>query len=412
MKEANFKETEIGKIPVDWELFTLKEISSVTRLAGYEYSKYWKETVNGEIIGLRGFNIGKNKIIQRDLVYISDQLSKKLIRSRLFINDIIYPCVGTIGNAVVISENDKYHIQQNIAKITPNTQKINPFYLSHFLMSDFGIKEIERFNGSSSQPNILVGSLRQYNIFFPPLSEQEKIAEVLSDTDLWIESTEALLAKKRQIKKGAMQKLLSPKDDWEVRKLGEMVSLAKSGGTPLSSNAKYYDGEIPFLSISDMTEQGKYLTRTSKSVSQEGIDNSASWVVPINSIIYSMYASVGFVSINKIEMATSQAVINLIFKPEYDLNYMYYFLTSIQIEVLQFVGEGTQKNLNAQTVKNLDIRIPKSLKTQQEIAEILSSMDLEIESLENRLQKARQIKQGMMQDLLTGKVRLGYLLKN
>lgn len=412
MKEANFKDTEIGKIPVDWELFTLKEISSVTRLAGYEYSKYWKETVNGEIIGLRGFNIGKNKIIQRDLVYISDQLSKKLIRSRLFINDIIYPCVGTIGNAVVISENDKYHIQQNIAKITPNTQKINPFYLSHFLMSDFGIKEIERFNGSSSQPNILVGSLRQYNIFFPPLSEQEKIAEVLSDTDLWIESTEALLAKKRQIKKGAMQKLLSPKDDWEVRKLGEMVSLAKSGGTPLSSNAKYYDGEIPFLSISDMTEQGKYLTRTSKSVSQEGIDNSASWVVPINSIIYSMYASVGFVSINKIEMATSQAVINLIFKPEYDLNYMYYFLTSIQIEVLQFVGEGTQKNLNAQTVKNLDIRIPKSLKTQQEIAEILSSMDLEIESLENRLQKARQIKQGMMQDLLTGKVRLGYLLKN
>ena len=406
MKEANFKETEIGKIPVDWELFTLKEISSVTRLAGYEYSKYWKETVNGEIIGLRGFNIGKNKIIQRDLVYISDQLSKKLIRSRLFINDIIYPCVGTIGNAVVISENDKYHIQQNIAKITPNTQKINPFYLSHFLMSDFGIKEIERFNGSSSQPNILVGSLRQYNIFFPPLSEQEKIAEVLSDTDLWIESTEALLAKKRQIKKGAMQKLLSPKEDWEVRKLGEMVSLAKSGGTPLSSNAKYYDGEIPFLSISDMTEQGKYLTRTSKSVSQEGIDNSASWVVPINSIIYSMYASVGFVSINKIEMATSQAVINLIFKPEYDLNYMYYFLTSIQIEVLQFVGEGTQKNLNAQTVKNLDIRIPKSLKTQQEIAEILSSMDLEIESLENRLQKARQLKQGMMQDLLTGKVRL------
>lgn len=406
MKEANFKDTEIGKIPVDWELFTLKEISSVTRLAGYEYSKYWKETVNGEIIGLRGFNIGKNKIIQRDLVYISDQLSKKLIRSRLFINDIIYPCVGTIGNAVVISENDKYHIQQNIAKITPNTQKINPFYLSHFLMSDFGIKEIERFNGSSSQPNILVGSLRQYNIFFPPLSEQEKIAEVLSDTDLWIESTEALLAKKRQIKKGAMQKLLSPKDDWEVRKLGEMVSLAKSGGTPLSSNAKYYDGEIPFLSISDMTEQGKYLTRTSKSVSQEGIDNSASWVVPINSIIYSMYASVGFVSINKIEMATSQAVINLIFKPEYDLNYMYYFLTSIQIEVLQFVGEGTQKNLNAQTVKNLDIRIPKSLKTQQEIAEILSSMDLEIESLENRLQKARQLKQGMMQDLLTGKVRL------
>lgn len=400
MKEANFKETEIGKIPVDWEVKTLGEFCS-TFSGGTPDSKNLSY-YNGDINWISSGELNQ-RLITKTNGFVSqmgiDNSASKIVTKNTFLLAMygatagisaITKITGAINQAVLAIVNDR--------KVSNN----------YFLLNFFELKKdwiIDTYT-QGGQPNLNADIVKKISIPLPPLAEQEKIAEVLSDTDFWIESTEALLAKKRQIKKGAMQKLLSPKDDWEVRKLGEMVSLAKSGGTPLSSNAKYYEGEIPFLSISDMTEQGKYLTRTSKSVSQEGIDNSASWVVPINSIIYSMYASVGFVSINKIEMATSQAVINLIFKPEYDLNYMYYFLTSIQIEVLQFVGEGTQKNLNAQTVKNLDIRIPKSLKTQQEIAEILSSMDLEIESLENRLQKARQLKQGMMQDLLTGKVRL------
>lgn len=117
--KEGYKQTEIGIIPYDWEVNVLNEISSITRLAGYEYSTVWKETENGEIIALRGFNIGKNKIIERDLVRISNKLSMRLIRSRLFNGDVVYPCVGTIGNAVAIEEDDKYHIQQNIAKITP-----------------------------------------------------------------------------------------------------------------------------------------------------------------------------------------------------------------------------------------------------------------------------------------------------
>ena len=157
MEKQGLKQTELGLIPEDWKLSILNDLTDITRLAGYEYSTLWEETTNGEIIALRGFNIGQNKIIERDFVNISDSLSKRLIRSRLFRNDVIYPCVGSIGNAVVIEEDDKYHIQQNIAKITPKKGKIFSHYLAYYLMSEFGLKEIERFNGSSSQPNILVG---------------------------------------------------------------------------------------------------------------------------------------------------------------------------------------------------------------------------------------------------------------
>src|ERR1035438_6240621 len=167
-----YKQTEIGIVPTEWEIEELNKISKITRLAGYEYSSVWEETENGEIIALRGFNIGKNKIIDKELVRISNELSLRLKRSRLFKDDVVYPCVGTIGNAVVIEENNKYHIQQNIAKISPDKKRLNSRFLAHYLMSDFGMKEIEKFNGSSSQPNILVGSLRKYTILLPTIDRK------------------------------------------------------------------------------------------------------------------------------------------------------------------------------------------------------------------------------------------------
>ena len=380
VKETQMKQTEIGLIPEDWEIFKLNEISGVTRLAGYEYSKYWKEKVNGEIIGLRGFNIGKNKIIERDLVYISDELSKKLIRSRLFINDIIYPCVGTIGNAAVILENDKYHIQQNIAKITPKTQKIYPFYLSHFLMSDFGLKEIERFNGSSSQPNILVGSLRQYNICCPPLAEQEAIAAALSDCDAWIESLEAVIAKKRLIKQGAMQELLTPKEDWVEKKLGEVLEFGSgkdykhlqsgeipvygTGGVMTYVNHHLYEGDSVGIGRKGTIDKPVFLT-------------GKFWTVDTLFFTHSFYNS----------------------HPKY----IYYQFQLIQWK--EYNEASGVPSLNKNTLEQIEITIP-CLSEQTHIATILSDMDAELEALEQQLHKARQIKQGMMQELLTGRVRL------
>lgn len=189
--KPGYKQTEIGVIPEDWRLRKLEEVSTISRLAGAEYTSFWEESSNGEIIALRGFNIGRGKIIDRDFVRISNELSLKLKRSRLCKGDVIYPCVGSIGNAAVITEEDKYHIQQNIARITPNPTVICSRYLANFLMSFLGEREVSRFNASSSQPSVLVGSLRQYRIPLPPTKvEQEAIAEALSDADALIESLE------------------------------------------------------------------------------------------------------------------------------------------------------------------------------------------------------------------------------
>jgi len=207
---TGYKQTALGEIPEDWEVEILDDLSIISRLAGAEYTSMWKETVDGEIIALRGFNIGKNKLIERELTHISNELSVKLKRSRLVAGDVVYPCVGTIGNAAVIEESNKYHIQQNIARITPVVSKLSPYFLSHYLMSELAMKEVERFTATTSQPSVLVGSLRQYRIPLPYLKdEQIAIANVLTDMDKDVEALENRLNKTQQLKQGMMQELLT-----------------------------------------------------------------------------------------------------------------------------------------------------------------------------------------------------------
>ena len=413
MVNQGYKQTEIGLIPEDWEVKELNTLSKITRLAGYEYSTYWKEDRSGEIIGLRGFNIGKNKIIDREFSFISDSLSKKLNRSRLYKNDIIYPCVGTIGNACVITEDDKYHIQQNIAKITPNISLVYPYYLSHFLMSDFGLKEIERFNGSSSQPNVLVGSLRKYNIILPPLAEQEAIATALSDADAWIEHLEQLIAKKRLIKQGAMQELLTPPSEelvlsgveaWDVKKLGEVAEIII--GLTYSPN--------------DVSEYGTLVLRSSNIQNNKLAFNNNVFVnmklperviVKENDLLVCVRNGskqlIGKCAlIDKKTAGQAFGAFMSIIRCDFGEYLYHYFQTNhIQNQIDENLGATINQLTNA-VLKSFEIYIPKSLSEQERIATILSDMDAELEALVKQLDKAQQIKQGVMQELLTGRIRL------
>jgi type I restriction enzyme S subunit len=186
--------------------------------------------------------------------------------------------------------------------------------------------------------------------------------------------------------------------DWEEKKLGDLSFKAQSGGTPKSTIKEYYNGDIPFLSISDMTSQGKYLNQTARSITNEGLKNSSSWIVPSNSLIYSMYASVGFVSINKIPIATSQAVMNIILKKEYDLEFVYYYLVNFQRNIYQYIETGTQGNINAQIVKNISVPVP-SLKEQKRISVFLADIDDRIDLMNIEINQANKFKIGLFQKM-------------
>lgn len=425
-----YKQTEVGVIPEDWEVNNLNDVSRITRLAGYEYSSMWEETVNGEIIALRGFNIGKNQIIEKDFVRISNKLSLKLNRSRLYKGNIVYPCVGTIGNAVVIEEDDKYHIQQNIAKIIPDNNIIDSYFLTHYLMSFLGLNEINRFNGTSSQPNILVSSLRKYLIVLPHKNEQTAIATALSDTDALIQSLEKLTDKKRAIKQGAMQELLTGKrrlsgfesesnsfvhteigvipSDWELKRLSKLLKAAPSYG--INAAAVELKNNLPmYIRITDISDEGYFAPTVKVGVDHPMANN---YFLDEGDIVFARTgASVGKSYLYNCKDG-KLVYAGFLIKMSSDENkllpaYLFHYVKTQTywnwVKVMSM--RSGQPGINGAEYGQLLIPLP-TIEEQTAIASILSDMDAEITALETKLAKYKQIKQGMMQNLLTGRIRL------
>ncbi len=191
-------------------------------------------------------------------------------------------------------------------------------------------------------------------------------------------------------------------EGWQVKQVQEFALKMRSGGTPKSDNPNYYNGEIPFVAIDDLTSANKYLAQTQKHITKEGLNNSAAWIVPVNTIMYSIYATLGVPRINVIEAATNQAILNIIpDETKISLEFLYYLLLEKRGSILAHSSHTTQSNLNAKIVKELEFIFPKKLTEQTAIATILSKVDEAIAQTEQLIAKYTRIKTGLMQDLLT-----------
>jgi len=400
-----YKQTKVGIVPKEWKEIVL--------------SSFINEKIvycNDKKVDLGSLTIEKG-VVPKPARYNREHLVKDMNGAYKLIetNDFAYNPMNLRFGALALYKNKqplKVSAYYNIFNVNENI--VNLDYIYAYLKSERIMFYYNRMATGSLEEKKRVHFKEFMKFIFPipSMIEQQKIAKILTTWDNAISKQDELIKTKEEQKKGLMQKLLSGEvrfsgfcDEWEKVRLGELCTVAKSGGTPLSSNKSYYNGNIPFLAISDITKQGKYLTYASKKISQLGLDNSASWIIPVNTIIYSMYASVGYVSINKIPLATSQAVINLILKDTVNIEFIYYFLLDYKKYIHKYIETGTQGNLNAQSVKSLKIKTP-SIKEQQKISGVLSNADNEIDLLKDELEELKEQKKGLMQKLLSGEVRI------
>lgn len=203
-----------------------------------------------------------------------------------------------------------------------------PKYWNYSLNTEQMDHQLKRIVSSGARMdgllNISYQTYMSVKVYVPTDNEQQKIADFLSLLDQRIDTQSKIIEDLELCKKKICYEIFSAKESY-VKPLGSIISYGKAGGTPASTNKSYYNGNIPFLSISDMTEQGKYILKTEKTLSELGLKNSSAWLVPKNSLILSMYASVGFVSISKVELATSQAMFSMIIEDKNLLEYVYYY---------------------------------------------------------------------------------------
>lgn len=207
-----FKDSPLGRIPKEWEWSLIGDACYVTKLAGYEFTKYMEYRDDGEVIALRALNIKNEKLILDDVQRISQKVSDFLVRSRLNRGDVLITYIGAyIGDIVQIQESNKYHLAPNIAKIVSG-KKLNSNFLENILRSKGVQAYFKSLITTTANPSLTMGQIRKSYILFPKdIEEQKRISLKIKTIKSSINALTMDLNKYQSLKTGLMQDLLSGK---------------------------------------------------------------------------------------------------------------------------------------------------------------------------------------------------------
>lgn len=271
---------------------------------------------------------------------------------------------------------------------------------------------LARFLAGSGVPTLNRNDVHRHLVQVPPLLEQRAIAEALSDVGGLLHALETLIAKKQAIKQAAVQQLLTGKArlpgfdrKWRTVSLGEVSEIA-SGATPNTMNAAYWDGTVPWCTPTDITStQGKYLTATNRNITAVGLANCPASLLPVGALLLCTRATIGEARIATFAVCTNQGFKSLIPKNCISNEFLYYLLVTLKPRLIRLANGSTFGEIGKRDIASIEMTLP-LLDEQRAIADVLSDMDAEIAALERRVDKTRAVKQGVMQQLLTGRVRL------
>jgi len=396
LKKKDLKPTEVGWIPEDWELLQLKDcikepLQYGIGAAATDYNLNLPRYLRITDISEEGNLLEQNKAS----VDVSDY-SRYLLKN----DDIVLARTGA-------SVGKSYHFNSDnftgdivfagfLIKVSTDKNELSPLYLKYYLQSNNYWNWVKVNSMRSGQPGINSQEYSSLYIPLPPtLAEQRAIATALSDVDELIRALDALIQKKEAIKKGSMQQLLTGKQrlpgfegEWEVKMLGN-ISTINTGDK--NNQDKVSNGIYPFFVRSQEV----------KRINSYSFDGKAI-LVPGEGGIGSIYHYIN----GKFDY--HQRVYKISdFKESVDGKFIYYMmLHSFYDHAMEHSVKATVDSLRLPTFKRFEIIIPKQVEEQKSIVRILDDMDREIQVLRQKREKAGQIKQGMMQELLTGKTRL------
>ncbi len=391
--KEGYKLTEVGVIPEDWEpqfLDSFCKISAGRDLVKEDFSPIYSENHPYPIYSNSHSNRGLYGY-SKSHQYSGDQIT---VTARGDVGHAEYRAApfSAIGRLLVLTATSPCDLRFV-------TELIN--HLVEFALESTGV------------PQLTAPQISSYSVGLPPTkAEQEAIAEVLSDTDAWIESLEQLIAKKRRIKEGAMQTLLMPKEDWIEKKLKNTATLKARIGWQGLTTAEYLDsGEFHLVTGTDF-KKGFIDWSHCAYVDKSRFKQDKNIQLKVHDVLVTKDGTIGKVAlINELPRPATLNSGVFVLRPiedSFNPEFFYYLLHSrVFIEFLGQLSAGSTINhLYQKDFSTFIFQTPSSIVEQNAIAEILSDMDSEIDALEVKLCKARKIKAGMMQELLTGKTRL------
>ena len=417
-------------VPEGWKVLKICDFAKVTDGA-HKTPTYTDDGVPF----LRVTDMKHKNVFNKGIKYISRDEHEMLIkRCNPEVNDILYSKNGTIGITRLIDWSREFSIFVSLALIKIKTESVTPFYLKHILNSEIAWKQIRDRSKQGTVTNLHLEEIKEFDIPTPPLPEQQKIAAILTSVDEVIEKTQAQINKLKDLKTGMMQELLTRgvgvdgkphtefKDSpvgripkaWDVVKLSKVLTKIDSGWSPACIEVPPQTGEWGVLKVSSVT-RGEFLEIQSKTLPSNlepkehiKVNNGDLLLTRANGVADLVGKCVMIQSEPRSKLMMSDKILRL--NPNKHI-YSHFLLHAFnsqemrrQIE-LSWGGSSGQKNISQADIKNYLLALP-SFDEQKIIGDSISQVDRVLSAKNNKLIKMNNTKKALMQDLLTGKVRV------
>lgn len=343
-------------LPNGWRLLTVDSFKAKVRSAiavGPFGSRLKSDLyVSTGIPVLRGANISDTRQLDGDFVYVAPETADQLSSSNVFPDDLFFPHRGLIGSVGIVPRNacDRYLLSSSLMKLTCDRSQVDPLYVFYFFRSARGRHELLKHASTVGTPGIgqPLASLRSIAVPIPPLTEQRTIARVLGALDDKIELNRHTAETLEHIAHALFRSWFvdfdssggAIPDDWDVQPLAAVAEVV-GGGTPRTSEAAYWGGRIPWFSVVDAPSLSEvWVLETEKTITAEGVINSATRVLPVGTTILSARGTVGKVALVGVPMAMNQSCYGLQPKTERTSAFVYY-CTRQAVATLQQRAHGS-----------------------------------------------------------------------
>lgn len=412
--KPGYKQTEVGAIPEEWEVARLGAACEIFGRIGFRgYTKNDIVEQGQGAIAISPSNIRDNKTDFTSCTYVSWPKYEESPEIKIYNGDVLLVKTGSTFGKTAIVQNLTDKATLNPQVVVLKKAKIDNFFLGYMMSFETIQSQISSAIVGGALPTLSQKLVAQFRLPLPATkTEQEAIAGALSDVDALIGALDSALAKKRDLKQAAMQQLLTGQKrllgfhgEWEVKRLGELAEII-SGGTPKTSEPSYWNGAIKWCTPTEITGcSGKYLIETERTISTDGLASCSAQLLPVGSLLLCSRATIGEVRIAGCEICTNQGFKCLVCKPGVSNEFLYYKLMTMRAQMVERAIGSTFLEISKKDTVALQLSVPEHGE-QTAIAEVLSDMDAELAALEQRRDKTRALKQGMMQELLTGRTRL------
>ena len=414
-KEVCLKETSVDRIPEDWGIAKLGDVT-----LDHKQGFYTNQSYSSSGIRLVRITDLLNPEVSYETMPFLNVDDKTIEQFKVNVGDFLIARSGAIGRYGIVTKDVPCIFGSYIIRFRFNTSRVDNYFLGQLFQSTYVNRQLLSKKHGATNININAENIKSVKIPLPPIDEQRRIVGVLGIVDSAIGLVDRVIWKTERLKKGLMQKLLTkgmghkeykdtpigkiPKE-WEVTNIDEEC-LVGTGGTPSRSNPQYFGGNVFWVKSTEVNYN--IITKTEETLTESGMQNSNAKMHPKGSLIVALYGqgiTRGKCAILGIDAAINQACAAIQSKGRIYIPYLFYWFQNSYTHIRRLSQGANQANLNMEIIRSLKIPLL-SIPEQQKMVEILSTLDEKLELETKEKARLEKIKVGLMDLLLTGKIRV------